>query len=548
MTRETKVGLVVASTFICLLGVVIASKLRHPEGDAGTPEQEPVAQNITPGTPDPARPEPKSTVEESEPSPAAPAPTPMAEPMAEPAPVPMPTNPDPLERGGLPPVLDPALTKAAPLNSAETAEDKKQKEALARLMQAQQTVAAAEKTTPEPAPVPTPKAEDSDTAKPSPVPLPGPAFPPALPGPVGGVEKKNEADATPRPTDPLTGLPMPDKKKSTETDGGPPVLPPVPPPVANPLTAPDGPMKKNEPATAAPIPASVPSPSAIAPTPVPSPVPKVGGDEPAKTDLKQPTPAPVPDPAKPAIAPPIGAVPGNPLPPITNNPKPQPPPLTSVPPVPAPRRGPTPNPDNLPPLGAPPRDLPILGANATPTPAVAALPQVKTSTEQKHVCTPDDATFARLAKRLYGDEKYARALLEYNRAHPLSKANVLQDPPALRPGDAVYYPSVNLLELSYARYIGQPNAAPAGVVAPVVRISTPMPLNGTGTVRANPPTADPTVSYRVPEGGRLIFDIARQTLGDGHRWPEIYRLNPTLQADQPIPAGTEVRGPATARR
>ena len=86
-----------------------------------------------------------------------------------------------------------------------------------------------------------------------------------------------------------------------------------------------------------------------------------------------------------------------------------------------------------------------------------------------------------------------------------------------------------------ARAADLPAKAPA---APAVKIT---PLGG-----ANPPTADPTVAMTLTQP-RWVFDIARQTLGDGQRWVEILRLNPSLQTEQPIPTGTTLRLPATAK-
>jgi hypothetical protein len=45
----------------------------------------------------------------------------------------------------------------------------------------------------------------------------------------------------------------------------------------------------------------------------------------------------------------------------------------------------------------------------------------------------------------------------------------------------------------------------------------------------------------------MLFEIARQTLGDGHRWSEIYRLNPEIRPELAIPGGTQLRLPADAR-
>ena len=51
--------------------------------------------------------------------------------------------------------------------------------------------------------------------------------------------------------------------------------------------------------------------------------------------------------------------------------------------------------------------------------------------------------------------------------------------------------------------------------------------------------------YRVAEEGEHILAIARERLGDGARWLEIYRLNPDLNPRMPIPAGTVLRMPDT---
>ena len=35
-----------------------------------------------------------------------------------------------------------------------------------------------------------------------------------------------------------------------------------------------------------------------------------------------------------------------------------------------------------------------------------------------------------------------------------------------------------------------------------------------------------------------LLEIAQQTLGDRGRWSEIYRLNPNLRPELPVPGGT----------
>ena len=52
MTRETKVGLVVAGSFLCLVGVVVASRLRRNADDASRPEAESVSPKPDATSPD----------------------------------------------------------------------------------------------------------------------------------------------------------------------------------------------------------------------------------------------------------------------------------------------------------------------------------------------------------------------------------------------------------------------------------------------------------------------------------------------------------------
>jgi hypothetical protein len=53
--------------------------------------------------------------------------------------------------------------------------------------------------------------------------------------------------------------------------------------------------------------------------------------------------------------------------------------------------------------------------------------------------------------------------------------------------------------------------------------------------------------YRVRANGEGFYEIARRTLGSGDRWPEIYRLNQRYDPKNAVPGGTELRLPADAR-
>ena len=57
-----------------------------------------------------------------------------------------------------------------------------------------------------------------------------------------------------------------------------------------------------------------------------------------------------------------------------------------------------------------------------------------------------------------------------------------------------------------------------------------------------------TKVYRVPQGpGEMMYAIAQRTMTNPQRWTEIYRLNPNLPPELPIPAGTSVVLPGDAR-
>jgi nucleoid-associated protein YgaU len=50
----------------------------------------------------------------------------------------------------------------------------------------------------------------------------------------------------------------------------------------------------------------------------------------------------------------------------------------------------------------------------------------------------------------------------------------------------------------------------------------------------------------VPPGGQQFYEIARETLGSGARWSEIYQLNQQLDPRQMVPEGTQLKLPADA--
>jgi nucleoid-associated protein YgaU len=194
------------------------------------------------------------------------------------------------------------------------------------------------------------------------------------------------------------------------------------------------------------------------------------------------------------------------------------------------------NPRQPPALGAP---APVIGQPIkAPTPPRPAPPKVESYDEQNYRAVAGD-TFRSISARFYHSDKYERALVLFNRSHPMGCEGSRQDPPRLQPGEIVHLPPVYILERRYPAAI--PDSQPPMPVTP-----PPPP------VAVAPPPAPPTQPtgdklYRVAVANQRFTDIARQVLGNPLRWEELYRLNPTFNPGYPVPVGTVLRVPADAQ-
>jgi hypothetical protein len=173
----------------------------------------------------------------------------------------------------------------------------------------------------------------------------------------------------------------------------------------------------------------------------------------------------------------------------------------------------------LPPLGAPvtASTAPIRAPSLPAQPATTSGPQVESYDEETYACQPTDS-FRTISQTYYHSDRFERALLLFNRNHPLATEAVKQEPPALQQGQTVYIPPQRILERYYGMAI--PSDAPPA----------------------------PPKSYKVGANGEMFLEIARRTLNDENRWADIYRLNPSYDPSQPIPAGSELRLPPDARQ
>lgn len=239
-----------------------------------------------------------------------------------------------------------------------------------------------------------------------------------------------------------------------------------------------------------------------------------------------------------------------------------------------------------------------------PVPPVT--PQVEAYDELTYRCKQGD-TFQSISSTYYQSDKFAKALLTFNRSHPRVSDGIRQEPPVLQTGDMVFIPPQRILERKYASSIpdhvplppvqvtaaapvappaaaplappasaplappasaplapaastpppfapaasAPPASPPVGLAAPRAPGAITAPFAPTSTVQ--PPAgnswATPTgeKQYRVRRNGEMIRDIAGRTLNNRDRWIEIYKLNMRFNPEYPVHEGTVLRLPNDAR-
>lgn len=627
LTRETKLGLVVAGSFVCLLGALVARKMLQPKVPGGAPHGEQVAKGtVAAPTKTNARP---TTGSEGSTTPSGgpattstrgsdiqlatlqtPAPRPLPEAVTtsgnrtEPtSTIPVPASSGPASgKGSTLPIIPAPTSTSTPETQASNVplpgkpagdEQLKLLEEQKRLMLQREQEAAAAPTlltgqsNPDHPPVqvaqgpqPPQPGSGGTTSATSEVPVP---LPPAAPAPAPAIPPPTPVPLPASETNPAVPAPLPQgatapavPPPSTTLAPGPTSVPPVPPAPVVPAGPTD--QAANTTPSPAPVPpgagntTSAPVPPAPATPPVPPPGPAPTNNRNAVT----PVPAPSAPPAVPAPAPERGngnssgvnLTPPVPMPTGQNqtqqNSTGQAPPVVPmgtpandvvprnqgivVPPVPTMTSEPAATEARN-----DPRPLPAVGTAPIPVPqpmGQRGTPVVKDYTLNTYSCEAGVTSFEQISSKFYYSPRYGRALLLFNRKLPSASAALRQDPPHLAPGERIMIPPAYILEQMYPSEIGQPSTTgivPASNSPPSPAPTTPAPVGATrGTVPAVPQTGN---THTVRPGGELLYEIARERLGDGRRWVEIYRLNPTLsvEGEGRIPAGTQLKLPTASR-
>jgi hypothetical protein len=183
-------------------------------------------------------------------------------------------------------------------------------------------------------------------------------------------------------------------------------------------------------------------------------------------------------------------------------------------------------------------------------------PQVESYDEETYNAKTND-TFRAISQQFYHTDQYERALLLFNRNHPLATNALQQDGSVLPAGQPIYIPPARILEKYYGAPVSHsaPPVSPSGLPTRAVNRtdaagSVPLASASVGSpgTPVKPTSSSTSVPlYRVREGGEMLIEIAHRTLDNGDRWADIYRLNPRFDPKEVVPAGSLLRLPRDAR-
>ncbi len=204
--------------------------------------------------------------------------------------------------------------------------------------------------------------------------------------------------------------------------------------------------------------------------------------------------------------------------------------------------------DNPRPIGAmptattPPIAVPTPGGGLSARSSASAAPQVESYDEEVYRTRAGD-TFAKISQSHFNTDKYDKALERFNVEHPQASDALRQDPSRLEANQLIFIPPAYILEKRYGATLipgYKPQAEPSAVVAPRTANAAPR-------TDGNWNTAQGFKLYQVKPDGESMWDIARSTLNNPSRWNEIAKLNPSLRPEYRIPGKTQIKLPADAR-
>lgn len=170
---------------------------------------------------------------------------------------------------------------------------------------------------------------------------------------------------------------------------------------------------------------------------------------------------------------------------------------------------------------------------------ITSAPEVDSFDEEIYRCRTGDS-FARISQRFYQTDRYAQALEAFNRNHPQAGQAVRQQPGSLVVGQQIHIPPIAILRKRHAAVIPEESDQPTRLTdAREERTSSrPTPKSGVDE------TGSRAREYTIDNpNGETMREIAEKLLGNANRWQEIAKLNPGFQPLLPIPATASIKLP-----
>jgi hypothetical protein len=359
------------------------------------------------------------------------------------------------------------------------------------------------------------------------------------PGGAASSEKEGKTASSPMaPGAPEAALPMPEPlapPPTLETKEGEKKPAPLPAPPAVVEEKP-GPKPAELPPALPAAPAAVPEGPPMAASPVPMLPPAAPPAAPAvvspagppEAALVKPAEIPLPKPEEVGVKPPAETAP----PPAADAGMKTP--MPALPAVVVPdRKDVLPASIEKPPSAAAPVAVtpPVVARTAEPRSATTQ-PVVESYTEQEYTVKQGE-TFATISKAKYGSEEYAEALRRHNLDDMFRSVPLDEKGGSIKPGQIVSIPDLQFLERRYANLLPKLSPLPEAKLDPKLTRAAAIASAGK-TVAAV--TEGPL--YRVSAGGQTMREVASKILGDGERWNQVLRLNPTFRSDYALPAGS----------